>query len=97
MDRDEYGRLVRAEVTLEVLEERIDDVQLELRAHRTDSARRQDELRSMIESLGVKLDASKFSWRSLLNKDTAKVAIAIASGLIGGGGAASIVKALFNE
>lgn len=97
MDRDEYGRLVRAEVTLEVLEERVDDVRLELLEHRKDSALKHEAVIAQLVLINGQLAAGRFRWSDLLNKTVAKVVLAVLGGLLGGGSAASIVKALFND
>lgn len=105
MERDEYGRLVRAETTLEILGERLDEVRddmrerlqevrEELQDHRDESTRKHDELRDMLTKLGAKIDERAFRWSALLNKDTVKLVLYAIASLAGGAG---VAKAIFGE
>lgn len=90
MDRSDVERLVRVEQGLQV-------VQDDLREHREDSARKHEAVLEQLVLISGQLAAGRFRWSDLLNKNVAKVLLAIVGGLLGGGSAASIVKALFND
>lgn len=105
MDRSDVERLVRLEAGQQSLEERIDDVaidvrdhRLELREHRSESADKLEELRKMLLALGQQVESRHIRWSDIATKDNVKAGLAVLLAILAGaGGAASAVKALFDH
>jgi hypothetical protein len=81
MDRDDVERLVRVELGLE-------EVKTDLVEHRKESASRDEELKGLIEKLGVKIDDKAFRWGAILNTETVKIVGYLVLTLAGLAGAA---------